>query len=165
MNTGLLIILEECVAVFIQKHHSALLSPLSFSLFLSLLSDCLSFFIQPCIHFDSALAADKCEMNTVSVHSLCSSLSLPLVLSFLCVFLRLDSEDLESWFSLSLFLSGKTYKTEYLSTVYLLFLSCSGDKLWLCVCVSQRERDWNITAQAGREFSGSRGHEVKMSEG
>ncbi len=110
MNGGLLIIL--CSFFLRQDQQFPLpFHPLSLSLSLSLslflLSDCLSFFIQPCIHFDSALAADKCEMNTVSVHSLCSSLSLShtLHLSLLCVFWRLDSEDLASWFSLSLFLS------------------------------------------------------------
>lgn len=44
----------------------------------SLLSYCL-FFIQPFIRIDSSLAADKCEMNTVSVLSIhCSSSSLHL---------------------------------------------------------------------------------------
>lgn len=141
--------------------------PSSRSLPLFLLSDCLSFFIQPCIHFDSALAADKCEMNTVSVHSLCSSLSLSctLHLSLLCVFWRLDSEDLASWFSLSLFLSEEDIQNwvSFFKSICS-FSPAQGDKLCVCVWII----GWNATVEAAREglggdfwIIGSRGQNVR----
>ncbi len=81
------------------------------------------------------------------------SLSRTLHLSLLCVFWRLDSEDLASWFSLSLFLSEEDIQNWVsffsLFALPLLLRGINSVCVCVCVCVCQRMKRYCRGSERG----------------